>query len=238
MSVSVRSRTAPRRRATFERTVTHADLLLTVGGFLVATGLGGSVLALLVRLGVDPLAAVTGGIPTTVALWFLALWYALRARGWTWTDLGLGPRPAAGRWLWQVGLAYVVVLVLATALASLLTDPGEQPNVMLGGVRFGWVAVAAIWLTVVLVGPLVEEVVFRRVLQGWLEARVGFLLAAVLQAALFGALHVVPAAMVLTFLLGLGAALLARGQRSLWPALALHVLNNMIAVTVLLVTLL
>lgn len=229
--------TAPTRARTFERPVTDADLLVTLGGFIASSALGGGVITVLVLLGVDPLAVVTGGIPTAVALWFVALWYGLRARGWTWADLGLGERAGPGRWWWQVALAYVGVVLLATLVVSQLAEPGEQPNVMVGGVRFGPVAIVAIWVSLVAVGPLVEEVVFRRVLLGWLESRVGLVLGVLVQAALFAVLHVVPAAMVLTFLLGVAAALLARQHRSLWPALALHVLNNMVAVSVLLATL-
>lgn len=222
---------------TFVRPVTHADLLVTLGGFVASTALGGVLITVLVLAGVEPLAVVTGGIPTTVALWFLALWSGLRARGWTWADLGLGERLGLGRWWWQVALAYVGVVLVASLVVSQLSAPGEQPNVLEGGVRFGPVVVAAIWVAVGLVGPLVEEVIFRRVLLGWLESRVGLVLAVLVQAALFAVLHVVPAAMVLTFLLGLATALLARRHRSLWPALALHALNNLVALSVLLSTL-
>lgn len=232
MTAPARTTELPRRAPTFEPHVTHTDLLVTLGGFLAATAVGGAGLTLLIRGGVDPTTAATGGIPTTVALWFVALWYGLRARGWGWADLGLGGRPMVGRWLWQVVLAYASVIVLATLLVSVLSAPGEQPDLLAGGLRFGPAAVLAIVLAVVLVGPLVEEVVFRRILLGWLEARVGVVVAAVGQAALFAVLHVVPAAMVLTFLLGLAAAFLARRHRSLWPALALHVLNNLVAVMV------
>lgn len=239
-----RAATRGRRRArararTFERPVTHADLVLTLGGLIASSALGAAVISTLILLGLDPLAVVTGGIPTTVALWFVALWYGLRARGWTWTDLGLAPGAgfAPGRWWWQVALAYVGVVVLATLIVARLAEPGEQPNVMTGGVRFGPVAILAIWVSVAVVGPLVEEVVFRRILLGWLESRVGLVLAVLVQAVLFAAIHVVPAAMVLTFLLAVAAALLTRRHRSLWPALALHVLNNTIAVSVLLATL-
>lgn len=230
--------TDPRpRTATFERPVTTADVGVTLGGFVASSALGAAVITGLILLGLDPLAVVTGGIPTTVALWCVALWYGLRARGWSWTDLGLGPRVGPGRWWWQVALAYVAVVVLATVVVAQLSQPGEQPNVMVGGVRFGPVAVVAIWVSVALAGPLVEEVVFRRILLGWLESRVGLALAVLTQATLFALIHVVPAAMVLTFLLAVAAALLTRRHRSLWPALALHVLNNLVAVSVLLATL-
>lgn len=236
MSAPARTPAAPpRRRTTYERPVTHADVLLAAGGFLLATALGALGLFVLVRFGVDPLAAATGAIPTTVALWFVAVWYALRARGWSWTDLGLGregARPAP--WWWQVPLAYLLVILTATLLVSLLSAPGEQANVMVGGLHFGPVALGAIWLAIVVVGPLVEEILFRRILLGWLEARTGFVLATVLQAALFAVLHVIPAAMVMTFLMGLAAALLARRHRSLWPAFALHLVNNFVATWVLL----
>lgn len=233
----------PGRRTTYPRAVTHRDVLVTLGAFLLATvvgtgiGLGGAYV--LVRGGADPLAAATGAVPTTVLLWAVALWYALRGRGWTWTDVGLGRGGRApGRWWWQVPLAYIAIIVTGSLIVSLIQDPGQQANVMAGGLHFGPVALVAIWLSVVVGAPLVEEVLFRRVLLGWLEGRVGFALAAVLQAAVFSVLHVVPAAMVLTFLLGLTGALLARAHGSLWPAVALHGLNNLVATSVLLALLL
>ncbi|MFX0539970.1 CPBP family intramembrane glutamic endopeptidase [Ornithinimicrobium sp. Y1847] len=235
-----RARTPARPRRTYARPVTHADAALTVGSFLLATGLGLGLVTALLFSGFEPDAAVAGGIPTTIVLWFLALWYSLRGRGWTWGDIGLGRGgPPAGRWLWQVGLAYLVMMTLTVLIGSqfLTPDAAQQDNVMAAGISFGPVALLALGLAVVVVGPLVEEVVFRRIILGWLESRVGFVVALLVQAALFAVMHIIPQVMILTFFLGIVAGLLARLHRSLWPALALHCLNNAIAVTVMMATL-
>jgi hypothetical protein len=84
-------------------------------------------------------------------------------------------------------------------------------------------------LCVVLLAPVLEEVVFRRVLLGWLRTRVPVGVAVVLVSAAFAATHVLPVLVLYTFFLGLSAALLVGWHRSLWASLALHATNNALA---------
>lgn len=229
-----------RRRSTHGRRVTHVDLLLTLGAFLLTSGMTGALLLVLARTGVDLDAALVLTLSTGVVLWLVGVALALRRRGWSWDDLGLGRPPGAlGPLTWQVPLAWLVVMMLTALVGSQLMEPGESNVVAPAGaaLALGPVAVAGLLAAVVVVGPLVEEIIFRRVLLGWLETRVGTVLAIVLQAALFAVLHVVPQAMVLTFFLGLATAILARLHRSLWPAVVLHGAHNAVA-TVLVLTLL
>lgn len=221
------------RRATFERPVTSTDLLLTLAAFLVTTGLTGGLLVLLLTTGVPLDTAIVLTLTTGVVLWLAGVAWALRRRGWTWTELGLGPVEDRTHrsMLWQVPLAWLVTTMLAVAVTTLFLGPTESNAVAStqAALHLGPVALVGLAVALVGIGPFVEEIIFRRVLLGWLEARTGVVLAVVAQAGLFAVLHVVPQAMVLTFLLGLATGILARRHRSLWPAVALHATNNAVA---------
>lgn len=75
---------------------------------------------------------------------------------------------------------------------------------------------------------LAEEVVFRGAIQGLLRP-CGGLLAVILQAALFAALHSGPAQQVFALCMGLLLGWTAWSSGSLWPGVGLHFLNNAIA---------
>ena len=84
-----------------------------------------------------------------------------------------------------------------------------------------------------LVPALAEELLFRGVLYGALKPRLGTVGAVVASALVFGAYHgsiyrFVPAAMSGLFIGGVRAA-----GRSLWPALAFHLVNNAVVVVAL-----
>lgn len=81
------------------------------------------------------------------------------------------------------------------------------------------------------VAPVVEELVFRGLLLNALARWMPFVLAAVLQAVLFGLLHPVgPVAIVGLASLGLCFAIVYRWRRTLVTVIAMHVLQNSAAV--------
>ncbi|WP_134774529.1 CPBP family intramembrane glutamic endopeptidase [Ornithinimicrobium flavum] len=243
---SLEHRPAPRgperdRRPTFERPVTGTDLLLTLASFLVTTALTALLLLGLVVAGAPLDTAIVLALTTGVVLWLGGIAWALRRRGWTWDDLGLGPvgERTSRAMLWQVPLAWLTTIVLTAVVGALLLDPSESNAVAStqAALNLGPAALVGLAVAVVGIGPFVEEIIFRRVLLGWLEARTGVLLALVGQAVLFAVLHVLPQAMVLTFFLGLATGILARRHRSLWPAVALHATNNAVALLAVATTL-
>jgi len=77
--------------------------------------------------------------------------------------------------------------------------------------------------------PLVEELVFRGLLYGWL-CRWGTGVAWIVSSLAFAAAHVEPAHVVLVLPLGLWFGWLRRHTDSLWPSLVAHMVNNGIAV--------
>lgn len=90
-------------------------------------------------------------------------------------------------------------------------------------------------LMVVLIGPFVEECVFRGALLRGLEARIGAWPAILAQALLFAAFHRSWWLLVPMTALGVALGWLAHERKSLWPAVATHAAYN--ALTVLAVVL-
>ena len=83
---------------------------------------------------------------------------------------------------------------------------------------------------VVIVGPVVEEAVFRAALLEGLTARFGISVAVVVQAALFAAFHRSLWLLFPTFILGLVLGWLAHSRESLRPPIVLHAAYNAITV--------
>lgn len=195
--------------------------------WIVLTGLiAAAAAALLARPIVDPLIQSIGTLLATGALLVVAHrlgW--LRAMGFT----------RLGSWrAWAVALLLAVVIALSGFYAffgefnfrfSQLTTPRAR-GILLNQLR---------------VGP-VEEIVFRGLIlfalaRIWGRTRQGLLAALVLQAALFGLLHVLQvlggnslsgalANVLATFVFGLWTGALVLLVGSLWPAIFLHIVAN------------
>lgn len=204
----------------------------------VAGGMGGMLVGLVV--GIVPVLLLVGpsyaalGLATSAVGGVLGLWLTLvRGRGWGARELGF-VRGTRSLWhlLWEVPLVLVLALVTTALLGPLLgLAPRETPEDDL----ITTTLTAAPWslvvgaLCVVLVVPAVEEVVFRRVLLGWLMSRLPVPAAVLLVSAVFAGVHLLPVAVLYLFWLALGAALLVLLHRSLWAPLALHATNNALA---------
>ncbi len=78
--------------------------------------------------------------------------------------------------------------------------------------------------------PLVEELVFRGLLYGWLAGRWGTVAAWIVSSLAFAAAHVELAHVILVLPLGLLFGWLRRRTDSLWPSLVAHMANNCVAV--------
>jgi uncharacterized protein len=80
--------------------------------------------------------------------------------------------------------------------------------------------------------PLVEEVVFRGLLYGWLAGRWGTVVAWIVSSLAFAAAHVEPAHIILVLPLAVWFGWLRRRTDSLLPSLVAHMVNNGFAVAV------
>lgn len=156
------------------------------------------------------------------ALSYLAIVHAvLRMRGWRWADLGLGQC--------RNGPIFVAIAIgLATAVLGALYDtamnaPLRSPFRNLPALEFLLVV-----LTLGILVPIAEEILFRGIVFPVLKARLGDAAFAILVSALiFGAFHLVPAQIVVGVVLGLPLAWLRHWSGSLLPPIALHMTHNL-----------
>lgn len=173
---------------------------------------GGEILAWLPVLLVAAIAVPTAGV----------LAY-LKHRGIT---LGFAPLGAKG-WhlLWQVPCAIALAGTCAAVVGPLLgIEPKGASSASEGAGIFMVLSLAAY----LLLAPFIEEIVFRRILLGYLDTRMPAAMSVVLSSLIFGALHIAPPVIVYATFLGIGCALATRWHQSLWAGFILHMCNNVL----------
>ena len=172
----------------------------------------------------------TGGLgtimPVALALSVVvptaALVLYLKRRG-----IGLGFLPLGRRgWhlLWQVPLAIFIAGVAAAIVGPLL---GLSPSENASAADGRGVMVVVSLACYLLLAPLVEEIVFRRLLMGYLDRSVPAFASVILSSLLFGVAHIAPPVMVYATFLGMGCALVTRFHNSLRAGFILHLVNNL-----------
>jgi membrane protease YdiL (CAAX protease family) len=131
------------------------------------------------------------------------------------------------------GVGVLILARVATGLLLALTD--HTKHVQSGFEHFdvksavpGMTAISAVLAVVsmTIVAPLVEEIVFRGLLFGALASRLGILASALITALLFGAIHGDVLFFPAIAALGLVTALAYAATGNLWVAIILHALNN------------
>ncbi|MFN8427356.1 MAG: type II CAAX endopeptidase family protein [Anaerolineales bacterium] len=83
-----------------------------------------------------------------------------------------------------------------------------------------------LFLTAVIVAPLVEEIFFRGFLFQGFRQRYGWIAALLLSSGIFAAAHLDPVSFIPTFVLGAVLGYVYHRSNSLWPSIILHFLNN------------
>jgi membrane protease YdiL (CAAX protease family) len=142
---------------------------------------------------------------------------------------------ATGNALLWIALFFVAILfinrgyqILADYLVTTFHLPPIQTNdqVILSQAKYKPLTVYAQLLIGVLVAPICEEVFFRGfVLMGLLRA-LPVWLAIGLSALIFAVAHADPSSFPVLLCIGLALAFLRWQTRSLWPGIALHLINN------------
>ena len=137
----------------------------------------------------------------------------------------LGLRPMGWR---PVVLGVVGTTVLSFAVSQIgvqpegvrqVTDSVQDPSVLIPTL-----------LVLAVLAPVVEELVFRGLLYGWVAGRWGPLPAFLVSSLAFAAAHAEPAHIVLVLPLGFWFGWLRWRTNSLWPTLITHMINNAFAV--------
>ncbi len=132
-----------------------------------------------------------------------------------------------------IGVGALFLVRIATGIVLVLTD--QTKHVQAGFEHFDVTsktqAITATGaglavLSLVVIAPIVEEIVFRGLLFGALAGRLGILASAVVTALLFGAAHGDLVFFPTLVAMGFVTALAYAGTGNLWVAVTLHALNN------------
>ena len=90
-----------------------------------------------------------------------------------------------------------------------------------------------LFLLIAVIAPVGEELLFRGMFYRYLRGRRGVAFAVILSAAVFSLAHVIPVLLPALFALGVALALVTERFASIYPAIALHALNNGISLVIL-----
>ena len=230
-----------------------ADLLVVLGVLLV------TVVAKDAVLGLGAVGLMPSAGRTALRAGVLAVYYCLQLAAFAWlagrhgvtlgAAFGLGSRTDADSGsrsqdtppsvVTSVGL--VVLLFAGTELFALayglatramgLSQPVRLSSDLAEVFGTGGVGLALSIVLVALVAPLVEEMAFRGVTLFVAGKRWGMWPAIIISASVYAAYHFSLWLFAPTFVLGVALGWIAWTRRSLWPAIALHVLYNASAVT-------
>ena len=133
--------------------------------------------------------------------------------------------------LWEFPAAVLFAGAGAALIGPLLGLESTGETVSNDGSHLGVALTLIAYLTV---GPFLEEIVFRRLVMGYLDTVAPAAVSVIGSAVLFGFAHIAPSAMLYTGLMGIALALSTRWHRSLWAGLILHFCNNLLVQVVVL----
>lgn len=214
---------------------------LLVEAVFLATGFVGAYLIVAADARTS-VAALTAGLASQgVVAAALALWIA-RRRGngpvvdfrmrWSWRDVLLGLAFAFGGMFLVIPAAVLYVAVVGADATAAVGRVYE-------GMQASWPAAIAVFLTVAVVAPVCEEIIFRGLLWGALEQRWGRWVAAVVSTVVFAVAHLeltraplllvvaIPIALARLYTDGLLAGSVVHAMTNLLPGLSLmHVLTS------------
>ncbi|AHF07286.1 CAAX amino terminal protease [Desulfitobacterium metallireducens DSM 15288] len=168
----------------------------------------------------------------TQLMFFLLLGILARVRHWNWSDYGWHKIELSKFWgtmLKVYGLTWIINIMYSIVLFQKgITPPSTDVYTQL----LGNATPLTFILNLVLAGilaPIFEETLFRGVIFGGLQAYFGKWTSAILSAIFFSSLHLQAYGFFPRFILGLMLAYLFDKYKSIYPSIALHSLNNMIA---------
>jgi len=136
------------------------------------------------------------------------------------TDRAVGAVIAVSLLLRAAALGWTL---LATTTLNWPAPRSESMPYLFGKTMSG--AVAAV-LIVAILGPFIEELAFRVIVQEWFASRIPIILATVATSVLFAASHISLWASPLYLILGFATSWLAYKSKTIWPAVVLHAVYN------------
>jgi membrane protease YdiL (CAAX protease family) len=210
-------------------------IVVVILGIIVAEALPASA--------VDELSTETGQVVLGGSAFYLSLGLAtwlviVRRKRLPWSSLGfVSVRPRILLTMIPAGFGLLILNALLLAPVSFLLGLGseeradeQQESFSPDGAGFPAVEYLGLFFLLAFVAPLIEELLFRGLLYGYLRGRAGVALSVIVSALVFAVLHVVIPPL---FVMGAILAVLAERNRSLWPSIALHATNNGLIVIIL-----
>ncbi len=219
---------------------------IAILGFLVGIGISTVIGVLFLIAGYDTTdpAFLLG---STIGLWIGlggSCFVAVRSKGsGSLRDLGLVPP----RWVdAALGLGFAIAGVIAVSIAAAIIQaidkqllPGGRSDLTDPVDHGGALGIVVIYLIAVVGAPFFEELYFRGLVQGTLSARWGIGVGIVVQALLFGLVHLDPnngwgnvGTFVIITIVGLGLGAIRYYSKRLPPGMFTHAGYNAIIVTV------
>ena len=178
---------------------------------------------------------ILGGL--TYGADLLVIWLVVfKRRKASWADIGFRPvKP----WVLLVMLPLTLPLLVLTGIVAELTvrlfgdvpGPADQLGVPSAGLSV--TDFVCLFAVVVVIGPIVEEIVFRGIFYQVLRARKGIAFGLIVSSLVFSAIHFIPVLIAVFFVMGLAFALVTQLTKSIYPAILLHALNNGVSITLL-----
>lgn len=140
-------------------------------------------------------------------------------------------RWTAPAWLLAGAFGYLILTLIVTSLAMVIFPSGnytEAQEIGFDSLTHNWEYILA-FVSLVIVAPVAEEIIFRGYLMGKLQARTRLWLAVLLSSALFAVAHMQWNVSLDTFALGIVLAMLRVVTGNIWMSIALHALKNGVA---------
>lgn len=126
-------------------------------------------------------------------------------------------------------IAQIVVVVLT---ASNLIDVNEKQEILFSTNSYG-LGLFLAFVTIVILAPLVEEILYRGILFGNLSKKINPFLAAIIASLIFGVFHGQLNVGIDTFFMSMVSCYLIWKTDSIWPGVFLHISKNLIAFVLL-----
>jgi len=161
-----------------------------------------------------------------------------RRKGLSWQQIGF--RPAGRKTILLFLLAGLALAGMVELVERLLEiKPGDLIPALIAPQGFDWLHFLAVLVSVGLIAPVAEEILFRGVLYSWFRKHVGVTLSLLVNGALFGLIHA-GYPLELMFLVGLMGVIFALSFEwtgSLWLPIVLHIGQNSAVVIAIFATL-
>lgn len=201
------------------------DLLTLLGVFIVATVLGSLLTGVLQKIG--SVSVGFGSFLGYVIQFSLVIIFGLFQRK---------IRSPQGTRLLKFGLAKLdFVIILWGTIMVLATGVVIEPLLNLFPEtyldRLGNIMAAGGWMmfTSIVIAPIMEEILFRGILQDALMRKYGVFVGILIASAVFGIVHIIPQQVVNAFMIGIVLGYIYYRTGALLPVILIHCINNAIS---------